>query len=557
MKVKILTMITNFNKQKKSIILFFIYSVSILIAFITYKDYGIHIEEKFHRLNGHYWLNYLSDQFGFDNLKQITEKKINEISDYTLSPVSVYNKYSVIFDLPTALLEILLNINDVQKIYYLKHILSFFLFLISSFFFFKILELRYKNFYLSFTGLILYITTPRILGDSFLYKDILFLSCFMITFYFFYKSLKNFNYKFLLIFSIMTAISVNLRIFAILIPILFIFLVVIKNFHIKDYIESFKKICFYLICFFLFLIILWPYLWSDPINNFFELFKSVRDDLVNVKILYDGSYVSNRTLPDYYLLEWIAISSPSLQITLFLFGFFYCLVRFIKRFISIKEKSIYNDLWRGNKEELDFICLLFLISFYFFFIFFNAPLYNGWRLVYFLNIFLIYFSVNILSIIEILFLRRFLKKVFYLIIFFLVSYNFYAIIKTHPFQSIYFNSLMSKERKNLYEGDFHGLAVKHFFTEILSKNKKNIINIGVASHTPIQRGLESFPVNYEKKFKILGQEYSKADYIFKNNISEVNSKLIKKYHIPNNFSKVYELEVDKVIIYEIYKRNNY
>ena len=100
MKVKILTMITNFNKQKKSIILFFIYSVSILIALITYKDYGIHIEEKFHRLNGHYWLNYLSDQFGFDNLKQITEKKINEISDYTLSPVSVYNKYSVIFDLP-------------------------------------------------------------------------------------------------------------------------------------------------------------------------------------------------------------------------------------------------------------------------------------------------------------------------------------------------------------------------------------------------------------------------------------------------------------------------
>ena len=168
--------------------------------------------------------------------------------------------------------------------------------------------------------------------------------------------------------------------------------------------------------FFLFLIILWPYLWSDPINNFFELFKSVRDDLVNVKILYDGSYVSNRTLPDYYLLEWIAISSPLLQITLSLFGFFYCFVRFIKRFITIKEKSIYNDLWRGSKEELDFICLLFLISFYFFFIFFNAPLYNGWRLVYFLNIFLLYFSINFLSIIEIILVKKLLNKVFYLII---------------------------------------------------------------------------------------------------------------------------------------------
>ena len=147
-------MISNLNKQKKSIILFFTYSVSILLALVVYKDYGIHIEEKFHRLNGHYWLNYVSDQFGFDSIKEITEIKIREISDYTLSPVTVYNKYSIIFDLPTALLEILLNINNVQKIYYLKHILSFFLFLISSFFFFKILEERHKNFYLSYTGLI-------------------------------------------------------------------------------------------------------------------------------------------------------------------------------------------------------------------------------------------------------------------------------------------------------------------------------------------------------------------------------------------------------------------
>ena len=164
--------------------------------------------------------------------------------------------------------------------------------------------------------------------------------------------------------------------------------------------------------------------------------------------------------------------------------------------------------------------------------------------------------MNALSIIEIFLVKKRLKKVLYLIVIFLVSYNFYAIIKTHPYQSIFFNSLISKERKNLYEGDFHGLAVKHFFKEIFSISKKNIINIGVASHTPIQRGLESFPEKLEKKLNIVGQEYTKADYIFKNNISEVNSKLIKKYHIPNNFSKIYELEVDKVIIYEIYKRNN-
>ena len=52
---------------------------------------------------------------------------------------------------------------------------------------------------------------------------------------------------------------------------------------------------------------------------------------------------------------------------------------------------------------------------------------------------------------------------------------------------------------------------------------------------------------------MVGQEYSKADYIFKNNISEVNSKLIKKYEIPKNFHKIYELKIEKIQIYEMFK----
>ncbi len=51
----------------------------------------------------------------------------------------------------------------------------------------------------------------------------------------------------------------------------------------------------------------------------------------------------------------------------------------------------------------------------------------------------------------------------------------------------------------------------------------------------------------------MGQEYEKADFIYKNNISEVNSNLNKKYNIPNNFVKIYELNTNGVKIYEIFK----
>ena len=156
-------------------------------------------------------------------------------------------------------------------------------------------------------------------------------------------------------------------------------------------------------------------------------------------------YISNRTLPDIYLLKWIGISSPPLQLYCF-YWFFYCFIRFIKRFISIKKNNIYNDLWRGINEELDVICFLMLVLFYFVFIFFNAPLYNGWRLVYFFNFFLIYFSINCLYLIKISIIKKRFINIFFLLVIFLISNNIYAIIKTHPFQSIYFNSLISKKK---------------------------------------------------------------------------------------------------------------
>ena len=100
------------------------------------------------------------------------------------------------------------------------------------------------------------------------------------------------------------------------------------------------------------------------------------------------------------------------------------------------------------------------------------------------------------------------------------------------------------------------IGLKKSISPFIPKNNTNkkIINVAVASHTPIQRGLESIQPKFRNRFIMVGQEYDKADYIFKNNISEVNSYLIKKYQIPKNFNKIYELKIDNVIIYEIFKK---
>ncbi len=115
----------DFYKQKNSILLSIFYLTALILGIINLRDFGIHIEEKFHRLNGHYWLNYIAEQFGLVDLQRITEIKINSISDYTLSPVSHYNKWGIVLDLPTAFIEILFNLKDISNIYYVKHFLSY------------------------------------------------------------------------------------------------------------------------------------------------------------------------------------------------------------------------------------------------------------------------------------------------------------------------------------------------------------------------------------------------------------------------------------------------
>ena len=311
---------------------------------------------------------------------------------------------------------------------------------------------------------------------------------------------------------------------------------------------------FYFLFFFIFIYIFWPYLWESPINNFVELFTEVRKDLIKVRIFYFNEFIQNTLLPSSYLITWLIISSPIFQNLLFILGFSICGLRIFRRLINIKNKMIFNDLWRGKKEKIDFILFFILVSFLLFFLVLNAPFYNGWRLVYFLNFFVIYFALNLLYNLIIILKRKKIHKAYSIIIFFiLIFYNCFILISHHPFQSIYFNNFLSKNIINGFEGDYYGVSTKHFFNKILEIDKRDKIKIAVASHTPLQRGLEAFPKKIQARFEIVGQEYDKADYIYKNNISEVDIALNNKYEIPKNFSKIYELNMKKLLIYEVYK----
>ena len=87
------------------------------------------------------------------------------------------------------------------------------------------------------------------------------------------------------------------------------------------------------------------------------------------------------------------------------------------------------------------------------------------------------------------------------------------------------------------------------------KNSEKIL-IASASYGDLERSKKLLDKNSRNKILLVGQEFSKADYIYTNFASEVDKKFDNKYEIPSNFKKIYSLKVANIIVYDVYIRKN-
>jgi len=542
----------NNNFIKK--ITYVIFLLFFFIGIYTYKDYGISVDEEFERRVGFYWLEYVLSFTTFDNFYNSALLKLNEITGFTL-PTAKDNKfYGVIFNLPMAFLEVVFEINDSKEYFHLRHLFNFLLFFVSSIFFYKLLLSRFLKYNIALLGTLFFILSPRIYGDSFFNnKDIVFLSLVSIALYFCIKAIEKDNYKNLLIFSIFAAICTSSRILGIIFPISFILFYFLSFFQEN---KNLKKIIFFTISYFIFLIIFWPALWENPIENFFLAFKYFSDlQGFNIKMFFNGEYISTNFLPYSYIFTWILITTPILYILLFLIGYYYIFKKLFIRFINIKEKSNYPDLWRDINEKQDLFIFFILTSVIFYLITFNVRLYTGWRQIYFLNVFIIYISVYGFYKIHLNLKSKIKPNIQFGLIGLFLIFIVYKMIIYHPYQNLYFNSVFNKNAHNKFEVDYWGLTGKKFLESVLILEKnKNQIKIGVASFIPLERSLKLLSKEEREKIIIVGQDYEKADYIYTVFISEVDINGNDKYKIPSNFTKIDEFILDNIKIYEVFKK---
>ena len=149
---------------------------------------------------------------------------------------------------------------------------------------------------------------------------------------------------------------------------------------------------------------------------------------------------------------------------------------------------------------------------------------------YFLNFFIIYFSIYFINYQFLLKTKKYLK-IFTSIIIVMAVFNLTKLITYHPYQSLYFSTLTTKQFKNKFEIDFTGLSGIEFLREIVNVNSKSKIYIGVNSWYPLWRMKELLPEFDKKRIIFVFDDINKADYVYSNKIFNVNIKKVTNLNL--------------------------
>ena len=151
----------------------------IVLGTSIYRDYGFGVDEKIERATGMVSLNYLAHQFGIKSLE--TNAVLERFEDANLANF-IARDYPVLFNLPAAVLELALDIQEEQDIYFLRHWLNWIIVLLGLYAIFCLAERRFSNWRIGLLAAVFFITSPRFFAEAFYNnKDLIFVAFFAIA----------------------------------------------------------------------------------------------------------------------------------------------------------------------------------------------------------------------------------------------------------------------------------------------------------------------------------------------------------------------------------------
>jgi hypothetical protein len=436
-------------------ILFF----SLITGVLIFNDYGISWDEPLQRTIGMKTYGYMFE---------------GDKSYETL----FYKEYGVAFEVPLIMIEKILSLKDPSDIFRMRHLTSHLFFLTATFVFYLLIRVLYNNRLLAITGYLMLLLSPRIFAHSFFNtKDIPFMSMFIICFFFIAIAFLRKKSGYFILAGLCSGLLVNIRVMGILIPFLTIFFLLIDLVKEKEK----KKIVLFLFVYIIsacgILFISWPYLWEDPLGNFAAAFTSMSKYRWDNYVLMFGEFVRSTKLGWWYFPSWFVITTPLVYLILGITGMTilcYHVLRCPVKFLTVPAERI---------QLLFLACLLIPIMAV---IVMHSVLYDTWRQLFFIYPSFLLMAIYGLS--SILSRKSGNGSLIRFVMMAIIAISFvntvWFMVKSHPFQDVYFNKFVSQKDQSLrknFEMNFWGTGYKQALEYILDNDKRAKIRIMTAN----------------------------------------------------------------------------
>jgi hypothetical protein len=189
---------------------------------------------------------------------------------------------------------------------------------------------------------------------------------------------------------------------------------------------------------------------------------------------------------------------------------------FIFGFISLSINFFYKSLTEYNTKDILLIANLAIVfASIAAVIVLNSVLYNGWRHMYFIYPAFIIIAVHgFMYIYKKAKLLRFGLTSLTLIFLVFIIHQLNWIIKSHPLQNVYFNSIVGNDWRSKFDLDYWGLSNHIVVKKILSNDKRDQISICAKSYMSLEATLRI--LNYADKKRINIDCSGNPDYIMTN-----------------------------------------
>jgi hypothetical protein len=444
---------------KKHVAACLILTVCLINGFLTYGDYGIAWDEPLQRDIGQKTFDYVMRR----------DTTLNDFKN---------RDYGVAVELPLILLEKAGGLKDTREIYRMRHLAVHLFFIFCAFFFYFLIWILYRNRMLAVTGFIMLLLSPRIFAQSFYNsKDIPFMCMFILCFLFFAVAFRGRKIRQFILFGCVTGLLINIRIMGIVIPAIVTGLVAIDLIRGPGRKRTFLNYSIYIAVTLVVLYLSWPWLWEDPIGRFRIAFINMSKFRWNNNVLLNGDFVRASEVGWKYLPQWFGLTTPVAYLAFGVAGFFFLVVRFFR------NPAIFL---KNNPERNHMIHLLAFGGPVIAVILLHSVLYDGWRQMYFIYpafvLLAIYGFSSILK--SKLFVSLWSKILLSAILVLSFTGTTVTMIRSHPFEDVYFNILLSKDDQYLrktFELDYWGTSYKQALEFIAAHDPSPVLNIRVAN----------------------------------------------------------------------------